>query len=125
MKLKTFGIEIRRIGNVDALYDDVDSVLRAAGIADPGGVSAQVQRNAVVHALHVMMSNNGAFNSKHFSVCTVRACAEACGVVISQERMAIYSTAHCMDWSAMLPEFRQQLCAMVLDDFRGVITAQP
>jgi hypothetical protein len=29
--------------------------------------------------------------------------------------------AHCIEWSEMLPDYRQMLVAMVLDDFRTVL----
>jgi len=35
--------------------------------------------------------------------------------------MTIYNCVHCMHWNEMLPEYRQTVMAMVLDDFRSVL----
>ena len=35
--------------------------------------------------------------------------------------MKIYESQHCADWSTMLPEFRDALIIMVLDDFRAIL----
>mgnify|MGYP001366467584 CR=1 FL=1 len=124
--MKGFGLELRRTAGINAksLYADVDRVLRAAGISAES-VGGGMQQQTVAHALQVMMSNNGSYGSQHFSVCTVKNCAELCGIVIPGERMRVYNSVHCMDWKDMLPDFRAALCAMVLDDFRSVLTAEP
>jgi hypothetical protein len=85
-------------------------------------VGPRVQQQSVAHALHHMMSNKG-YGGSHFSVCTVEKCARLCGVVIPGDRLRVYNSAHGIDWSDMTPEFRQMLCAMVLDDFREVLMA--
>lgn len=113
--MNAFGIEIRRTGQVSGFFSEVDNVLSRYGIPQ-GGVNADVQRTAVAHALQRMLQAD-----HWFDVSCVRDCQKVCQVVISAERMAIYSTAHCMHWSAMLPDYRNQLLAMVLDDFRSVL----
>lgn len=117
--MKAFGLELRRLGSVQGLYHDVDRVLQESGItADRvGGV---VQQNTVAHALQKMLRQDN-----HFSVCAVNECAKLCGIVIPRERALVYSACHCMNWADMTPEYRQQVCAMVLDDFRVVLTASP
>jgi hypothetical protein len=111
--LKKLGIEIRKIGDPKAFYRDVDSVLVAGGIKS-GDVTKDIQVNAAAHSLQKM------FNGSHFSVCTINSCKGMCGIVIQQERMNVYDAIHCVNWSDMLPEFRQQIIALVMDDFRPV-----
>lgn len=115
MKIQRFGIEIRKIGTMDALYQDVDKILEGCTIA-AGGVSSEMQASAVAHALQDMLKPD-----KHFSVCCIRECAKVCKVCIPSERMDIYSAIHCISWNEMIPEFRQNVIAMVLDDFRSVL----
>lgn len=116
--MKAFGIELRRIGNVRSLYDDVDRVLKNSGVTVHDGVGGLMQQQTVAHALQKMMRTDN-----HFSVCCVNECAKLCGIRIPAERMAVYSSIHCMNWNEMLPEYRTTICAMVLDDFREVLTA--
>jgi len=110
-----FGLEIRKAGSVKNLYRDVDIVLSTNGIPS-GGVSTEVQVNTIGHALHKMLQPGATFY-----VCDVQKCAQIAGIHISKERLDIYSSIHCMKWSEMLPDFRQQVMAMVLDDFRSVL----
>jgi hypothetical protein len=58
----------------------------------------------------------------YFNVCTIQDCAKVGQVCIAKERMNVYSAIHCMNWYDMLPDYRQMIVAMVLDDFRGVLT---
>ncbi len=116
MQLQKLGIEVRKIGDLKNLFTDVDVVLSKYSIPLKG-VSVGVQIHTVAHALHKMFRAE-----KHFSICVVENCAKTCQVVISKERLDIYSSIHCVDWSEMTPEYRQMICAMVLDDFREVLT---
>lgn len=109
-----FGIEIRRKGNVTSLYSDVSTVLQKAGIQGEV-ISKDFKRTSIAHSVQKMISGN------YFSVCTVDECAKVAGLVIPQERKNIYNTQHCINWSEMLPEHRQVLIAMILDDFKPVL----
>lgn len=111
--MKAFGLELRKVGSVAALYKEVDMAL---GKLPPGGVDHTTQVMTVAHALQKMISSQN-----YFDVCTIDRCAEVCQICISIERRRIYSAIHCVYWNEMLPEYRQKIVAMVLDDFRGVL----
>jgi hypothetical protein len=81
-----------------------------------GGVSVELQRQAIAHALQKMMKADSWFN-----VCTIDRCIDICQVVIPKERMNIYNAAHCIHWNEMDSDYRQLLMAMVLDDFRSIL----
>lgn len=110
-----FGLEIRRKGNIANLYSDVDTVLARAGVMK-GQVPAHIQASSVAHALQKMLAGN------YFDICTVNKCAEVVGLHIPSERKRVYDAQHCVHWSDMLPEFREVVVAMLLDDFREVLT---
>lgn len=113
--MKAFGIEIRKQGNVHGLFADVDLVLRRNNIP-AGGVSAEMQRGTVAHALQKMMQPD-----KWFDVCTIDSAANCCGLVIPGERYKVYRAIHCVHWRDMETEYRQLITAMVLDDFRSIL----
>lgn len=115
MKMEKFGIEIRRMGKVDGLYDDVDQVLSNLGMKDQA-VSMSIQQQTVAHSLQKMFQVKS-----HFSVCTIKNCADLCQVCVPEDRMIVYQSIHCMSWNEMLPDYRQTIVAMVLDDFRTVL----
>jgi hypothetical protein len=115
MRIQKLGLEIRKIGNLDNLYRDVDLVLSKYQIKS-GEINANVQVNAVAHSLQKMFKTEN-----YFSVCCIRDCASLCQINISAERMRVYQTQHCVSWSEMTDDFRQMLVAMVLDDFRCVL----
>jgi hypothetical protein len=118
--MRKFGFELRKINSLTTkdLYEDIDRILSDNEIPT-GGVTAEVQTDAIGHSLHKMFNSKSSFN-----VCTVRECAEISQIIISKERMDIYITIHCMDWSEMVENFRQQIVAMILDDFRSVLSPQ-
>ena len=116
MIIKSLGLEIRKPETLDSLYEKVDSVLENNGFTG-NNISTEVKVQTVAHALQDMLQPH-----KHFSVCTIDECAEVSGVCISYERRKIYQTIHCLNWSKMLPEYRQMIIAMILDDFRLVLT---
>lgn len=118
MELKTFGIEIRKTNNVQNLYSDVDIVLRKLGIGT-GEINSKIQCQAVAHSLQKMLKVDS-----YFSICTIQNCRDLCQIHIPVERMRLYQTVHCVNWNEMLPDFRQNLVAMILDDFRMVLTNQ-
>lgn len=116
--MQAFGLELRRTGSVGNLYQDVDKVLSNYSIPN-GGVTRQLQAQACAHALQDMMKVD-----KWFNICTIDQCVKVAQIVIPVERYRIYHAAHCISWNNMLPDFRQQLIAMVLDDFRSVLNPQ-
>lgn len=113
-----FGLEIRKSGSIKNLYRDVDIILNNNGIPQ-GGVNQEVQLNTITHTLHKMLQPGATFY-----VCDVQKCAEIAGIHIIKERLDIYRSIHCMKWSEMLPDFRQQIMAMILDDFRVILNPQ-
>lgn len=110
-----FGIELRRSSSVKTLLKGVDQVLTDNNMHN-GAVSDNAKVMAVAHALHKMLSAES-----YFSVCAINDCKEICQVCISSERMAIYKSAHCMNYNEMDVKYRELLVAMVLDDFRSVL----
>jgi hypothetical protein len=113
--MQKFGIEIRKIGNITNLYKDVDVVLGKYGMTSQT-VSDEAKISTVAHSLQKMLQAD-----KWFDVCTIDSCAKVCQICIPKERQNIYRAAHCVHWSEMLPDYRQMLVAMVLDDFRTVL----
>lgn len=115
-----FGIEIRKKGSINAksLYRDVDRVLENYNIPK-GSVSQDVQVSTVAHALQKMIQVEAYFN-----ICTVDRCISICQILIPAERYKIYHAIHCMHWNEMLPEYRQTIVAMLLDDFRTVLNPE-
>lgn len=118
--MRAFGLELRKIKHykTENLYEDVDRVLKSYN-TPKGGVSHDVQTQSIAHSLQKMLSTQ-----KHFDICTIKECAEMAQIVISVERLRVYKPLHCMDWSEMTDEFRQIIVAMVLDDFRPVLSPQ-
>jgi hypothetical protein len=112
-----FGIEIRRKGDITSLYKDVNTTLQRAGVLG-GIIPEHIQATSVAHSIQKMLS------SPRFDICTIRDCSKLVGLVIPSERMSLYSTQHCIDWSEMLPEFREVMVAMVLDDFKAVLNPE-
>jgi len=112
MKVRTLGIELRKIGSIAAIYNDVDAVLANTD-------NHMIAQQTTAHALNKMLKP-----SAHMSVCTIRECAKVAHVCIPAENMNVYSSVHCMDWNEMTPEFRQLLVAMILNDFRGILDTQ-
>jgi len=106
--MNIFGIQIRAASTTN-LYKDVDRLLAENKNYD-------MERATTTHALEKMLRDD-----RHFSVCTIRDCAKLNNLCIPQKRMQIYSAAHCIDWNAMSPEYRQMLIAYILDDFRAVL----
>jgi hypothetical protein len=113
--MKAFGFELRKVGDVKGLYEDVDKVLAGVPI---GGINTEIQIQTVAHTLHKMLQPD-----KWLDICGIKDCARLCGICISEERMLVYSSAHCMNWNQMTPEFRVILSAMILDDFRVVLNS--
>ena len=118
--MRAFGLELRKVKHLrtQELYKDVDKVLDRYKIP-ANGVSQQVQEHAIGHALHKMLSVKSSFD-----VCCIRDCSDIAQIVISSERLKVYSSIHCMNWSDMTEEFRVMIVSMVLDDFRSILSPQ-
>ncbi len=112
--MQKFGIEIRK-ANTTNIYKDVDHVLNNHGIKSHG-VTDMAKIQTVAHSLNKMIKSQS-----YFDVCTINNCAKMCQICISEERNNVYSSIHCMHWNEMLPEYREMIVAMVLDDFRTVL----
>jgi hypothetical protein len=102
---------------VNDLLHQVDHTLNKNGLT-PGNqhVPRTVQQMTAVNALNQMLKG------KHFDVCCVRNLCDVCQGTIGRQRMAVYSSVHCVPWADMEADFRQVLVAMVLDDFRDILT---
>lgn len=115
MQIQRLGIELRKIGNVKSLYEDVDTVLKNYGLNDQI-ITRDVQVQTTAHALQKLFKTES-----HFSVCTIDKLMSLCQISITSERLKVYNSIHCMNWNEMLPEYRQMIVAMILDDFREVL----
>lgn len=107
--MKAFGIEIRKQGTAEGLYNDVDLVLKQSDFM-------QVQRMAAAHSLQRMFQVD-----RFLDICCIKECCQVCHIHIPKERMDIYQSLHCVHWNEMLPEFRTNIIALLLDDFRSVL----
>lgn len=115
--MRKFGLELRKTGNVNNLFADVDLVLKKAGIKKNDVSSIEMQTVAL--ALQDMIDGG------RFSVCTIDKCMKVAGVIVSAKRYAIYRAVHCIHWNEMDNEYRKTIIAMVLDDFRDILNPQP
>lgn len=112
--MKAFGIEIRKSSSVN-LFKDVDAVLAKHGVKH-GEITAELQMSTCAIALKKMMRRDN-----FFSVCTISDCAKLCAIVVPRDRMNVYQSVHCVNWSDMDGEYRELICALVLDDFRSIL----
>ena len=116
MKIKTMGLELRTIGTIDSLYEDVDSILVANHIKPGSGdIDNNIVSDAIGHALTRMLKED-----HWIDICNIKECAKLSNIVIPKERLSIYSLSHCTFWSQMTEDYRTKLIAMILDDFRSV-----
>lgn len=115
MQIQKLGLEIRKLGSLTNLYNDVDMVLNNYKIP-ANGINRTIQATATAHSLQTMLKTEN-----YFSVCCIKDCAKLCQITIDAERMNVYNSIHCVSWNEMLPEFRQMIVAMILDDFRCVL----
>ena len=116
--MRKFGIEIRQQGDMKSLYSEVDKALQLYQIP-AGSVNGNIQAQAVAHSLQKMFNVH-----QHFCVFTIMNCADIGQVIISKERMDVYHSQHCIKWNEMAHNFRLQITAMVLDDFRHILNPQ-
>jgi hypothetical protein len=120
--MRTLGIEIRKVGHINApaLFKDIDRVLAGSGIQSHGGSpGVAMQVTTIAHSLQSMLTKDW------FSVSTVTECAKIAQITISSERMQIYNSMHCIHYNTMLPDYMLALKAMVLDDFRSILNPEP
>ena len=115
--MKAFGLELRKHGTVDALYDDVDAILSSAGLQKRIGVTNDVKTGAIAHNLQKMLNPK----SGYCSICDIEECADLAGIFLDGERLKVYHTLHCVHWTEMEEQFRNKIIAMILDDFREVL----
>ena len=109
MKVKSLGLELRKIDNVTSLYKDVDIVLSQTP-------ATEIARQTIAHSLNKMTKS-----SNHFSVCTIDNCAKIANICIPREHKDIYNAVHCVHWDEMTDEYRKILVAMILNDFRIIL----
>ena len=110
-----FGLELRRKGNLNNIFSDVDAVLKANGVVRNTHFPPDVVRLSVSQSLQTM------FQKQYFDICAVKACADTAQMHIEKQREDFYRSLHCVSWGEMLPETKSLLVAMVLDDFRDVL----
>jgi hypothetical protein len=110
MQITSFGLELRKIGSFDSLYKEVDMVLSKI-------TPLSVAQQTVAHALQKMMRSD-----QYPDICNIKHCADLCQICIPREHMLVYQNVHCLHWNEMTAEYRQLIVAMILDDFRVVLT---
>jgi len=103
------GLQVRKVGSLADLYQEVDRALSNA---------KNMKEQALVLGLKKLFNP-----TKHFDICFIKNSAEAFNIHIPSDRLYIYSSLHCMDWSDMDEGFRANIMAMVMDDFRSVLQA--
>lgn len=57
------------------------------------------------------------FKGSYFDICTVKACADAAGVTIPGELKESLHAMHCVHWSDMTSEMRQEVVRRVVGIF--------
>lgn len=115
MQLQKLGLEIRKIGSLQNLYQDVDRMLKNYKIPI-NSVNIPIQTLTVAHSLQKMLNVE-----KYLCVSTLKNNAQLVQICIPEERMLVYQSIHCMYWNEMTPDYRQMVVAMILDDFRSVL----
>ena len=68
----------------------------------------EFKRQAIILSLRDM------FKGRHFSICTIDKCIKILGIIPPQSDMDTLSALHCINWSEMTPEFREQVMERVL-----------
>ena len=63
----------------------------------------------------VMTSLKHMFESSHFSICDVDKCAKVLGVVPNRQKYEMLSLFHCIHWSEMSVDVRQEVFARTLE----------
>ncbi len=115
MILKYFNFQIQKsIVERKSLYDEVDNLLDRYGITK-NSIPPEVKITALVGSLKKL------FNKKYFDICMLKECLMLFDLKITDERMNIYRTQHCIDWGEMEEDFKNIMIAMILDDFRQVL----
>jgi len=112
--IKIFDLSLCKLNDPKVILAGIDAILDKSGLKS-GEVSIDMAKKTTAHALQKMLKDES-----YFSVCTIQNCASALCLKISSPRMAIYNAAHCIRWGDMMPDYRDCLIAMVLDDFRQI-----
>ena len=109
--------ELRLVNPKDPKFilESIDKFLAEKNITQ-GRVTYDVAKQTAAYVLQKMLT------SRHFSVCAIRECAEVLKLRISSERMRVYNAIHCVNYGDMEDDYRQTLIAMVIDDFRELLT---
>lgn len=111
-----FGLEIRKKGQLSNIYSDVNTILKKHNIPEKS-ITHSLIRDGVAHSLHRMLK------SDHWlDITVIDACVKISGIHITSERHLLYRAQHCVNWNEMLKDFREQIIAMILDDFKEVLT---
>ena len=117
--MQLFGIEIRKANNL-ALLSHVDKVLQKFEVTKEN-IGDKARVTGALQALQSMMKS-ASEGCGRFDICSIREAAELCNICISNDRVNFYRIHHCIQWSKMTKDNRELLMAMVLDDFREVLT---
>lgn len=59
------------------------------------------------------------FKGSHFDICAVRKCVKITGVVPPEGVMETLSALHCIHWTEMTPEMREEVYRRVLGIFKA------
>jgi hypothetical protein len=94
-----------------AVLSSVDSYLKERKI-EKGQVPFDVSVMAVATSIQEMIQEKS-----YFCVCTIRNARNLLKINISTQRMDYYEVLHCVDWSEMTEQVRQDTIAMVLELF--------
>lgn len=97
-----------------AVLASVDTYLKERKI-EKGQVPFDVSAIAVATNLQNMIKK-----SSYFNVCDVNNAAKLLDLRLSSKRQEYYNALHCISWSAMTEQVRQDTIAMLLDDFRVI-----
>lgn len=111
--------KMEKFKNTDSLYSEIDSILAGLNIG-PGEVSPNIQHMAVAHTIHKMIKVD-----RWFDITVLAQCFNLCQLHVSDARLQLYKTIHCIHWSEMTPVFRQSLVAMIFDDLRPILKSIP
>jgi hypothetical protein len=116
--MKILNFELRKIGTLSNLYDEVDKTLKRAG-ADKGNIPFKMIQTGVAYCLNRMFKNESTFH-----MYDLNKCFEAANVKISTEKEKLYRSFSGTNWGDMEQEVKNTLIAMILDDLRDILNPQ-
>lgn len=82
-------------------------------------------KDGCVNYYAVVINLNNLFNKKYFDNIIIMNIADLCNINIEPTRQKLYVAMHCTNWATMTAQFRNILIAMVLDDFKSVLSYCP